>query len=53
MNNHYRLVIYMETREIPELVMRRKVCGSCGESMFEFDLDVDGEEKCICGSCSV
>lgn len=52
MNNHYRLVIYMETREIPEIVMKRKVCESCGEGRFEFDLDTYGAQEYICGNCS-
>lgn len=42
----------METRDIPEIVMKRKVCESCGESAFEFDLDTYGAHEYICGSCS-
>ncbi|MDP2841174.1 MAG: hypothetical protein Q8O17_02710 [Candidatus Methanoperedens sp.] len=52
MNNHYRLVIYVETRDIPEIVMKRKVCDSCGEGTFEFDLDTYGAHEYICGNCS-
>lgn len=51
MNNHYRLVIYMETRTIPEIVMKRKVCESCGEGTFEFDIDTQGAQEYICGDC--
>jgi ribosomal protein S27AE len=43
----------METREIPEIVMKRKICESCGDSTFEFDLDTYGVDKYICGICSM
>ncbi len=38
--------------KIPEIVMKRKVCESCGEGTFEFDLDTYGAHEYICGSCS-
>ncbi len=42
----------METKVLPELVMKRKVCKSCGEGTFEFDPDVELIRKYICTECS-
>ncbi|MCX9074304.1 MAG: hypothetical protein OIN88_06545 [Candidatus Methanoperedens sp.] len=45
-------MINMETRAVPELVMIRKVCESCGEGIFEFDSDTQVMQNYICTGCS-
>ncbi|CAG0982731.1 hypothetical protein METP2_02076 [Methanosarcinales archaeon] len=52
MNNHYILVIKMETLIQPDLVMKRKVCENCGEGTFEFCEDVKLGTY-LCQDCSV
>jgi predicted Zn-ribbon and HTH transcriptional regulator len=51
MNNHYGLVINMETRILPELVLSRKVCASCGEGTYEFDPDISVMQRYTCPEC--
>ncbi len=41
----------MESRVQPELVLKRKVCESCSETIFEFDPDTQALEKYICTDC--
>jgi hypothetical protein len=42
----------MESRVQPELVLKRKVCESCSETIFEFDSDTQALERYICADCS-
>ncbi len=42
----------METKVQPELELKRKVCESCGESIFEFVTDAPELPKYICTSCA-
>ncbi|VVB90832.1 Uncharacterised protein [uncultured archaeon] len=46
----------MESRVQPELVLKRKVCESCSETIFEFDPDTQALdqilERYICADCS-
>lgn len=38
----------METRYVPELVMKRKVCKGCGDSTIEFS---EVQRPYFCGEC--
>ena len=42
----------METRILPELVLKRRVCESCGEGTFEFAPDTQVLQTYICTRCS-
>lgn len=41
----------METRVKPELVLKRKVCTSCGEKEFEFTENLKEIYRHICTEC--
>ncbi|HEY9205670.1 MAG TPA: hypothetical protein VIO58_07085 [Candidatus Methanoperedens sp.] len=43
----------METRYQPELVLKRKICESCGETIFEFAPESGGLQKYICTECTL
>jgi hypothetical protein len=46
----------MDTKVLPELVMKRKVCKSCGKGTFEFEFEFDPDleliQKYVCTECS-
>lgn len=42
----------METRVLPEIVLKRKVCEYCGEGIFEFGEETQTKQEFICASCS-
>lgn len=50
-NNNEGLVTGMETRVKPELVLKRKVCTSCGEKEFEFTENLKEIYRHICTEC--
>ncbi|HEY9245897.1 MAG TPA: hypothetical protein VIO11_03525 [Candidatus Methanoperedens sp.] len=43
----------METRYHPELVLKRKICESCGEGIYEFAPESGAVQKYVCTDCTL
>ena len=50
-NNNDSSVIQMDEKVKPELVLKRKVCDSCGEKNFELASEIQVVGKYICLDC--